>query len=189
MRDLYDYTPPELDKIKWICAEMECDIVFREELEIHSFPFDVQDLSCCFRLQKTVANGYSVFGLPNYFNPVPSSKQRDGTRKDLVGTIDPNSSPLDEWNVENCLIEHEFSRIVISLKLARRWRPILINTVFIIFLMSLLSFTVWCVDPTDAASRLEVWSRGMIMHHSITTNYDVTVFTADNDVDSDGSTL
>ena len=49
----------EMEQIKWICAEMACDIEFREELEIHSYPFDVQDLSCCFRLQKTV----TVFSL------------------------------------------------------------------------------------------------------------------------------
>merc|ERR1719203_2364481 len=63
---LYEESDVEKDlgKIKWICAEMRCDIEFREELEINNYPFDVQDLSSCFRMQKTVTADHTVFVLP-----------------------------------------------------------------------------------------------------------------------------
>eukprot|EP01084_Bolivina_argentea_P060062 109724_1 len=155
------YKEYDFEKIKWFCAELECDFTFREELEIQSYPFDVQDLSVCMRIKEKDNMNYTVFGLPNYFNAdattvIDAKFDKCYRRPSLVGRMDPSFSQLDQWDVENCLIEFEFSKIVLSLKLARRWRPVVINTLMIIFLMSILSFTVFAVDFEDAASRLEL---------------------------------
>ena len=157
------YSDQDFERIKWFCSELECDITFREELEIQSYPFDVQDLSCCIRIKSKDTINYTVFPLPNYFNADATTsivaESDEGTKvrhPSLIGSIDPSSSQLDEWEVENCLIEFEFSKIVLSIKLSRRYRPVLINTLLIVFLMSLLSFTVFSVDFEDTASRLEL---------------------------------
>eukprot|EP01083_Nonionella_stella_P021917 60650_1 len=155
------YQEQEFDNIKWICAEMMCDITFREELELYSYPFDVQDLTCKFRLKSKDTVNYTVFSYPNYFNAdatttIASKQDKKELHPNLVGWMDPSFSPLDEWDVANCMIEFEHKKMVLSVKLVRRWRPIVINTLMIVFLVSALSFTVFTVDYEDAASRLEL---------------------------------
>jgi len=155
------YGEQDFSRIKWFCAELECDVTFREEFELQSYPFDVQDLSILFRFVSTDTVNYSVFALPNYFNAdvttsTDNKHEYQLKHPSLVGCMDPSHSQLDEWDVQNCLIEFKFKRVMLSLKLSRRYTPVLINTSLVFLLMSLASFATFAIAFEDASSRLEL---------------------------------
>jgi len=106
-------------KARFIRAKLECELTLAEELELQSFPFDCQDLSCTIH-ERTTNNVNCVF-LPEL-------------RKEAFASIDPRYSVIDEWDLETAIIEfgssepgksrgtQEYAMIVIRLKMKRRWQ-------------------------------------------------------------------
>eukprot|EP01083_Nonionella_stella_P117521 350351_1 len=154
---------PDVDKYEdlaiYIEAQKEFDITFRETLELQSFPFDCQDLS--------IVMGDEHDGVWKYLADIEMEHPPDLTswcRPSDFALVDPTTSLIPEWNVENVMVElagvstdRGIHRIVrTNIKLSRRWKPVVINALFVVFLLSTLSITVFTIDYTDTASRLGV---------------------------------
>ena len=76
---------------KFICCKLECDITFAEELELQSFPFDCQDLTCAIiENSNNVKCEFLPFLVEDKIN---------------FATIDPKYSIIDEWDLESSLLE------------------------------------------------------------------------------------
>lgn len=77
-------------KAKFLRAKLECEMTFAEELELQSFPFDCQDLSCI--IHERTTGGVRCIFLPEL-------------RKPNFGSIDPRYSVIDEWDLETAVLE------------------------------------------------------------------------------------
>ena len=73
----------------FIRAKYDVEMLLSEELELHSFPFDCQDLSIIMREN---TKDISISFLPEM-------------RKVHFGSIDPRYSVIDEWDLESARIE------------------------------------------------------------------------------------
>ncbi len=93
-----DTDPPIDDITKQFDCEMarflrvkkECEMTFAEKLELQSFPFDCQDLSCIIH-ERTTGGVRCVF--------LPELRWKN------FGSIDPRYSVIDEWDLETATLE------------------------------------------------------------------------------------
>jgi len=134
-------------------AKLECEMTFAEELELQSFPFDCQDLSCIIE-ERTTTGTQCVF-LPEL-------------RKPKFGSIDPRYSVIDEWDLETAVLEFgdtsnalsrsksSYAMIVLRLKVKRRWKVFFANIVFLMACISLLGLTSFALDESDLGDRLNL---------------------------------
>lgn len=109
----------------FIRAKWDVEMELSEELELHSFPFDCQDLSIIMRENSQDA---SIIFLPEM-------------RKAGFGSVDPRYSVIEEWDMEACRIEFgstnagssrssaTYPSIIIRLKMKRRWVVFMFNIV------------------------------------------------------------
>jgi len=129
-------------------------MTFAEELELQSFPFDCQDLSCIIH-ERTTGGVRCVF-LPELRAP-------------QFASIDPRYSVIDEWDLETAIIEFgdadpnasrassSYAMIVIRLKMKRRWQVFLWNVVFLMACICALSLTGFALNQDgDLGNRLNL---------------------------------
>eukprot|EP01084_Bolivina_argentea_P121339 215016_1 len=134
----------------FIRAKYEIGVVLSEEFELESYPFDAQNLAI---IMRETTRGVNVFFLPEM-------------RKGNFASFDPRTSRMNEWDVETFRMElgssnagssrsaTTYPMIMINLKCLRRYEHILISTLMVIFLVLLLSFTVFSIDFDDTGTRL-----------------------------------
>jgi len=125
-------------KARFIQAKLNCDMTFAEEFELHSFPFDCQDLTCSLGVLSTTP----IRLLPEL-------------RKPLLGSLDTNHPP-PEWSLEGLTADITLRKvrgrrlrgpgIIIKVKLLRFWLPIIIQQLLVIFMSSLLSLIGLSID-------------------------------------------
>merc|ERR1712228_568387 len=140
-------------KAKFLRAKLECEMTFAEELELQSFPFDCQDLSCIIH-ERTTGGVRCVF-LPEL-------------RKKNFGSIDPRYSVIDELDLETAVLEFgdadpgtsrsksSYAMIVLRLKVKRRWKVFFANIVFLMACISLLALTAFSLGADDLGDRLNL---------------------------------
>ena len=128
-------------------------MTFAEELELQSFPFDCQDLSCI--IHERTTGGVRCIFLPEL-------------RKPNFGSIDPRYSVIDEWDLETAILEFgdadpyasrsksSYAMIVLRLKVKSRWKVYLANIVFLMACISLLKFTAFSLTEDDLGDRLNL---------------------------------
>jgi len=143
----------DCSKARFIRAKLECEMTFAEELELQSFPFDCQDLSCI--IQERTTSGVSCVFLPEL-------------RKPKFGSIDPRYSVIDEWDLETAVLEFgdtnnalsrsksSYAMIVLRLKVKRRWKVFFANIVFLMCCISLLGLTAFSLKEDDLGDRLNL---------------------------------
>merc|ERR1711879_724891 len=124
-----------------------------EELELQSFPFDCQDLSCI--IEERTTTGTKCIFLPEL-------------RKPKFGSIDPRYSVIDEWDLETAVLEFgdtsnalsrsksSYSMIVLRLKVKRRWKVFFANIVFLMACISVLGLTSFALNEEDLGDRLNL---------------------------------
>eukprot|EP01084_Bolivina_argentea_P264359 447785_1 len=134
----------------FIRTKLECDITFAEELELQSFPFDCQDLSCI--IKGNFLNKQKYIFLPEL-------------RHCNFASIDPRYSVLDEWDLSTALIEfaddesgrtsgRAYPTIVIRLKMQRKWRIYVINIVLLLCALCGLSLCAFYLNYEQLGERL-----------------------------------
>jgi len=140
-------------KAKFIRAKLECEMTFAEELELQSFPFDCQDLSCI--IHERTTGGVRCIFLPEL-------------RKKNFGSIDPRYSVIDEWDLETAVLEFgdadphasrsksSYAMIVLRLKVKRRWKVFFANIVFLMACISLLALCSFSLGEDDLGDRLNL---------------------------------
>ena len=133
-------------KAKFLRAKLECEMTFAEELELQSFPFDCQDLSCI--IHERTTGGVRCIFLPEL-------------RKPNFGSIDPRYSVIDEWDLETAILEFgdadphasrsksSYAMIVLRLKVKRRWKVFFANIIFLMQCISLLALTAFSLGGDD----------------------------------------
>jgi len=143
----------DCEKAVFLRAKLECEMTFAEELELQSFPFDCQDLSCIIH-ERTTGGVRCVF-LPEL-------------RKPSFASVDPRYSVIDEWDLETAIIEFgdadpgasrsksSYAMIVLRLKMKRRWKVFFANIVFLMACISLLALTAFSLDKDDLGDRLNL---------------------------------
>eukprot|EP01083_Nonionella_stella_P108189 314368_1 len=137
----------------FIRAKLECEMTFAEELELQSFPFDCQDLSCI--IHERTTTGVKAIFLPEL-------------RKPQFGSIDPRYSVIDEWDLETAVLEFgdadsrasrastTYAMIVLRLKVKRRWKVFVISIWFLMACITTLALTAFSLGPEDLGSRLNL---------------------------------
>eukprot|EP01083_Nonionella_stella_P108187 314364_1 len=138
---------------EFIRAKLECEMTFAEELELQSFPFDCQDLSCI--IHERTTTGVKAIFLPEL-------------RKPQFGSIDPRYSVIDEWDLETAVLEFgdadsrasrastTYAMIVLRLKVKRRWKVFVISIWFLMACITTLALTAFSLGPEDLGSRLNL---------------------------------
>lgn len=141
-------------KARFLRAKLECEMTFAEELELQSFPFDCQDLSCVIQ-ERSISGGVRCVFLPEL-------------RKANFGSIDPRYSVIDEWDLETAILEFgdadpnasrsksSYAMIVLRLKVKRRWKVFFANIVFLMACISLLGLTCFSLGADDLGDRLNL---------------------------------
>eukprot|EP00484_Ammonia_sp_Unknown_P001953 CAMPEP_0197022306 /NCGR_PEP_ID=MMETSP1384-20130603/3213_1 /TAXON_ID=29189 /ORGANISM="Ammonia sp." /LENGTH=642 /DNA_ID=CAMNT_0042450323 /DNA_START=41 /DNA_END=1969 /DNA_ORIENTATION=+ len=141
------------EKARFIRAKLECEMTFAEELELQSFPFDCQDLSCV--IHERTTGGVRCIFLPEL-------------RKPNFASVDPRYSVIDEWDLETAVIEFgdadpnasrsksSYAMIVLRLKVKRRWKVFFANIVFLMCCISLLALTAFSLGADDLGDRLNL---------------------------------
>merc|ERR1719361_1600003 len=141
-------------KAKFLRAKLECEMTFAEELELQSFPFDCQDLSCVIQ-ERSISGGVRCVFLPEL-------------RKANFGSIDPRYSVIDEWDLETAILEFgdadpnasrsksSYAMIVLRLKVKRRWKVFFANIVFLMACISVLALTAFSLGDDDLGDRLNL---------------------------------
>eukprot|EP01084_Bolivina_argentea_P293166 504175_1 len=136
-------------KAKFLRAKLECEMTFAEELELQSFPFDCQDLSCI--IHERTTGGVKCIFLPEL-------------RKPNFASIDPRYSVIDEWDMESARIEFgstnagssrsatTYPAIILRLKMKRRWEVFMWNIVLLVLCIECLAITAFALDLHDEAS-------------------------------------
>ena len=182
MRTFKDFAQEKGDKIeegkfdctkaRFIRAKLECDMTMTEEFWLESFPFDCQDLSCIIR---ETTRDINLCILPEL-------------RKPHFASIDPRFFVLNAWNLEFTTLElgttnggssrssTTYPTMALNVKLSRRWTPVLIDTGLIIFLVALLSFTVFTVDHNEVSDRLGLSLTLLLTAVLFETNNDSTSY-------------
>eukprot|EP01084_Bolivina_argentea_P293167 504176_1 len=140
-------------KAKFLRAKLECEMTFAEELELQSFPFDCQDLSCI--IHERTTGGVKCIFLPEL-------------RKPNFASIDPRYSVIDEWDLETAVLEFgdadphasrartSYAMIVLRLKVKRRWKVFLVNIMFLMACICLLALTAFSLGADDLGDRLNL---------------------------------
>eukprot|EP01083_Nonionella_stella_P179832 639562_1 len=138
---------------RFIRVKKECEMTFAEELELQSFPFDCQDLSCIIH-ERTTGGVRCVF-LPEL-------------RKNNFASIDPRYSVIDEWDLDTAILEFgdaqavtsrsqsSYAMIVLRLKVKRRWKVFFANIVLLMACLSLLALTTFSLDADEMGDRLSL---------------------------------
>jgi len=134
-------------------AKLECELTLAEELELQSFPFDCQDLSCVIH-ERTADESPPCIFLPEL-------------RKENFASVDPRYSVIDEWDLETAMIEFGsteadisqkvYPMIVIRLKMKRRWKVYLWNVCFMMVCICSMALTAFSISPiADDGDRLNL---------------------------------
>eukprot|EP01083_Nonionella_stella_P313733 1127500_1 len=137
-------------KCWFIRTKLECDITFAEELELQSFPFDAQDLSCI--IKGNFLNKQKYIFLPELRQP-------------NFGSIDPRYSVLDEWDLVTALVEfaddesarakgRSYPTLIIRLKIKRKWQVYVINIVLLLCALCGLSLCAFYLNHEQLGERL-----------------------------------
>eukprot|EP01083_Nonionella_stella_P011470 32575_1 len=132
----------------FIRAKLECEMTFAEELELQSFPFDCQDLSCV--MHERITGGVRCTFLPEL-------------RKPNFGSIDPRYSVIDEWDLETAIIEFgdteigsSHAMIVLRLKVKRRWKVFFYSILLLLACITMLALTAFSLGPEVLGDRLNL---------------------------------
>eukprot|EP01083_Nonionella_stella_P108188 314366_1 len=133
---------------EFIRAKLECEMTFAEELELQSFPFDCQDLSCV--MHERITGGVRCTFLPEL-------------RKPNFGSIDPRYSVIDEWDLETAIIEFgdteigsSHAMIVLRLKVKRRWKVFFYSILLLLACITMLALTAFSLGPEVLGDRLNL---------------------------------
>ena len=137
-------------KCRFIRTKLECDMTFAEELELQSFPFDCQDLSCI--IKGNFLNKHQYVFLPELRQP-------------RFASIDSRFSVIDEWDLATALIEFandqssrtksvSYPTIVLRLKLKRKWSNYVINIILLLFILCGCSLSAFYLDFEQLGERL-----------------------------------
>lgn len=137
-------------KCRFIRTKWECDMTFAEELELQSFPFDCQDLSC-------IIKGNFLSGAHYVFLPE--------LRQPTFASIDSRFSVIDEWDLATALIEFandqstrtksvSYPTIVLRLKLKRKWTNYVVNIILLLFILSGCSLSAFYLDFDQLGERM-----------------------------------
>eukprot|EP00483_Globobulimina_turgida_P010902 UN10923 len=138
---------------RFLRVKKECEMTFAEELELQSFPFDCQDLSCIIH-ERTTGGVRCVF-LPEL-------------RKPNFGSIDPRYSVIDEWDLETAILEFgdadpfasrsksSYAMIVLRLKVKRRWKVFFFSVLLMMFCISVLALTAFSLNADEMGDRLSL---------------------------------
>jgi len=150
----FDYT-----KAKFVRATLICDMTFSQRIAPHRYPFDCQSFTCILKANEEMADKINVkcVFLPEF-------------KHNIFGKVDPRKWVIDEWNFEGCTLEFgdlaegcllesddpesEASSIILSLKMSRRWMPVLANTFSVLFGLSGLSLTTFAIEYDNVAARV-----------------------------------
>jgi len=137
-------------KCRFIRTKLECDMTFAEELELQSFPFDCQDLSCI--IKGNFLNKHHYVFLPELRQP-------------QFASIDSRFSVIDEWDLATALIEFandqssrtrtvSYPTIVLRLKLKRKWSNYVVNIILLLFILCGCSLSAFYLDFDQLGERL-----------------------------------
>ena len=130
-------------------ARLDLDAVYKQQFELHAFPFDCQDLML--RVEMGNVNDM-IYTAPD---------------QDVVLSVELDLCPLTGWAWVGAALNftstdpklskqnNAYAQFVISLKLARVWRPYLWRVGFFVFMTMFSSVFVYAMDAVEeAADRL-----------------------------------
>eukprot|EP01084_Bolivina_argentea_P081966 148429_1 len=137
----------------FVRQKLECDYTFSEPMELARYPFDFQDLSIKIKLSSSTKKAMLIAEWK--YQEIINKK----TKVPFVH-LDPSFSKFDEYDLKGCIVQFgisalidrskpRYSEMVISIKLSRKWKPVLLDTLLIIFLVCILSFVGFSIEFSD----------------------------------------